>query len=58
MLAKKLWTLAGLWVLAYIVLASIQDAALKSLSTGGIFIVLAGHLVLVLSRRSREMSGV
>jgi len=46
MLAKKLWTLAGLWVLAYIVLAMIQDAALKSLSTGGIIIVLAGHLVL------------
>ncbi|MGW8285308.1 MAG: DUF2628 domain-containing protein [Candidatus Deferrimicrobiaceae bacterium] len=46
MLAKKLWTLAGLWVLAYIVLARIQDAALKSLSTGGIIIVLAGHLVL------------
>jgi len=46
MLAKKLWTLAGLWVLAYIVLARIQNAALKSLSTGGIIIVLAGHLVL------------
>lgn len=46
MLAKKLWTLAGLWVLAYIVLAIIQDAALKSHSTGAIPIILAGHLVL------------
>jgi hypothetical protein len=46
MLAKKLWTLAGLWILAYIVLAMIQDAVLKSLSTGGVFIVLAGHLAL------------
>lgn len=48
MLAKKLWTLAGLWVLAYIVLAIIQDAALKSYSTGAILIVLAGHLALAL----------
>jgi phage shock protein PspC (stress-responsive transcriptional regulator) len=46
MLAKKLWTLAGLWVLAYIVLAIIQDAALKSYSTGAILIILAGHLAL------------
>ena len=48
MLAKKLWTLAGLWVLAYIVLAIIQDAALKSYSTGAILIVFAGHLALAL----------
>ena len=46
MLAKKLWTLAGLWVLAYIVLAIIQDAALKLHSTGGILIILAGNLAL------------
>lgn len=46
MLAKKLWTLAGLWVLAYIILAIIQDAALKSHSTGAILIILAGHLAL------------
>jgi Protein of unknown function (DUF2628) len=46
MLAKKLWTLAGLWVLAYIVLAFVQDAALKSHSTGAILIILAGHLAL------------
>lgn len=48
MLAKKLWMLAGLWVLAYIVLAIIQDAALKSHSTSAILIVLAGHLALAL----------
>ena len=48
MLAKKLWTLAGLWVLAYIVLSIIQDAAFKSHSTGAILIVLAGHLALAL----------
>jgi phage shock protein PspC (stress-responsive transcriptional regulator) len=46
MLAKKLWTLAGLWILAYIVLAIIQDAALKSHSTSAILIILAGHLAL------------
>jgi hypothetical protein len=46
MLAKKLWTLAGLWVLAYIVLAIIQDAALKSHSTGAVLIILSGHLAL------------
>jgi len=46
MLAKKLWTLAGLWVLAYIVLAGIQDAARKSLSTGAILVVVAAHLAL------------
>ena len=48
MLAKKLWTLAGLWVLGYIVLAIIQDSALESHSTGAILIVLAGHLALAL----------
>lgn len=48
MLAKKLWRLAGLWVLAYIVLAIIQDAAIKSRSPGAILIVLAGHLALAL----------
>lgn len=48
MLAKKLWTLAGLWVLAYIVLSIIQDAAFKSHSTGAILIVLGGHLALAL----------
>ena len=46
MLAKKLWTLAGLWVLAYIILAIVQDSALKSHSTGAILIILAGHLAL------------
>lgn len=46
MLAKKLWTLTGLWILAYIVLAMIQDAALKSLSTGAILMVFAGHFAL------------
>jgi hypothetical protein len=46
MLAKKLWTQAGLWVLAYIVLAIIQDAALKSYSTGAVLIILSGHLAL------------
>lgn len=48
MLAKKLWRWAGLWVLAYIVLAIIQDAAVASRSTGAILIVLAGHLALAL----------
>jgi len=48
MLAKKLWALAGLWFLAYMVLAIIQDAALQSHSPGAIFIVLAGHLALAL----------
>jgi hypothetical protein len=42
MLAKKLWTLAGLWILAYIVLARIQDAARKSLSPGAILVVIVG----------------
>jgi Protein of unknown function (DUF2628) len=46
MLAKKLWMLAGLWVLLYILLAMIQDAALKSYSTGEILLVLAGHIAL------------
>jgi len=46
MLAKKLWMLAGLWVLAYIVLAIIQDVALNSPSIGGILVILAGHLAL------------
>jgi len=48
MLAKKLWKLAGLWVLAYIVLTVIQDAAIKADSASGILIVLAGHLALAL----------
>lgn len=46
MLAKKLWTFAGGWILAYIVLAIIQDAALTSHSTGAILIILGGHLAL------------
>lgn len=46
MLAKKLWTFAGVWVLAYIVLAMIQDAAVTSHSPGAILIVVAGHLAL------------
>jgi Protein of unknown function (DUF2628) len=46
MLAKKLWTWAGIWTLAYIVLAFAQDAALKSLSIGMLLFVLAAHLFL------------
>jgi len=46
MFAKKLWTLAGLWVLAYIVLAILQDAAAKAHSIGGTLVILAGNLVL------------
>lgn len=46
MLAKKLWVVAGLWIVAYIVLTIIQDAAVKSGSAGSILIVLAGHLAL------------
>jgi len=48
MLVKKLWTVAGLWIVAYIVLTIIQDSALKSGSAGAILIVLAGHLALAL----------
>jgi hypothetical protein len=48
MLAKKLWTLSGLWILAYIFLTILQDAALNSGSAGEILIVLAVHLALAL----------
>jgi hypothetical protein len=48
MLVKKLWTLAGLWIIAYIILTIIQDAALKSGSAGTLLIVLAGHLALAI----------
>jgi len=48
MLAKKLWILSGLWVLAYIVLAIIQDVALHSPSIGAILIILSGHMALAL----------
>ena len=48
MLAKKLWTMAGLWALAYIVLTIIQDTAIKSGGAGVILIVLNAHLALAL----------
>jgi Protein of unknown function (DUF2628) len=48
MLAKKLWTMAGLWILAYIVLTIVQDTALKSGGAGVILIVLIAHLALAL----------
>lgn len=48
MLAKKLWTLAGLWILAYFVLTIIQDTAIKSGGAGVILIVLIAHLALAL----------
>jgi len=48
MLTKKLWIFAGVWVLAYIVLTMIQDAAVKSGSTVAILLVLAGHFALAL----------
>jgi len=48
MLVKKLWTLAGLWILAYTVLTIIQDYAIKSGSAGAILMVLAAHLALAL----------
>jgi len=48
MLAKKLWTMAGLWILAYIVLSIIQDTTLKFGRVGVILIVLIAHLALAL----------
>jgi len=48
MLIKRLWTLAGLWILAYIVLTIIQDYALKSGSAGEMLMVLVAHLALAL----------
>ena len=48
MLAKKLWTMAGLWILAYIVLSIIQDTTLKIGRVGVILIVLIAHLALAL----------
>lgn len=48
MLVKKLWLASGLWILALIVLAILQDAALKSGSTGALLVVAAGHLALAL----------
>jgi Protein of unknown function (DUF2628) len=48
MLVKKLWIIAGLWIVAYIVLTIIQDYAMKSGSVGTILVVLAGHLALSL----------
>ena len=48
MLVKKLWALAGLWILAYIVVTILQDYAVTSGSAGAILVVLAAHLALSL----------
>jgi len=48
MLAKKLWKLSAIWILAYIVLTVVQDAAVKANSLAGILMVLAVHMALAL----------
>lgn len=48
MLVKKLWLASGLWMLAFLVVTILQDAALKSGSMGALLVVAAGHLALAL----------